>query len=187
MQVIYKIHTMLDHRHAMSLHVEVQPYHGVPWSRRSRPLHLITRKYWLYMKPAASVSGWGRWPNISDQIVGWARARTHRPWCMRTMQHALLSSKTATSKETGRITFCPSSSSHTSCRKLERSKWFKCVPATTQPTCSPNHFWLAHSGSSRIKLVCVDWKTFSEVHIRGSNTCCTLFSSSLFCPTGFSW
>ena len=187
MQVIYQIHTMLDHRHAMFLHMEVRPYHGVPWSRRSRLHHLIIRKSWLSMKPAASVSGWGRWPNISDQIVGCPRAQTHRPWCMRTMQHALLSSKTATSKETRQSIYCPSSSSRMIYRKQTRSKWSEYVPATTQPTCSPNHFRPTRSGSSHIRLGCVDWRTFSDVQNMGSNTCCTLFPSPWFCPTGFSW
>jgi len=68
-----------------------------------------------------------------------------------------------------------------------RSKCYKFVQVTIQPTYSLSHFRPLHSRSLRIRLGCVDWKTFSEVHNRGSNTCCTLFPSPWFCPTGFSW
>ena len=186
MQAIYQIHTMLDHIHDMSLHMEVRPYHSVLWNKPSRPHRLITRKYWPFMRPAARSSGWGRWPNMSNQIVGWSSAK-NRPWCSRTMRLALLSSKTAISKGTGQNIFCLSFSLPTIYKRPERSKWSKYDPVKIRPINSLRHFRPARSGSSRIRLGCVGWKTSTEVHIRGSSTCCTLFPSSWFCPTGFSW
>ena len=187
MQVIFRIHTMLDHRQAMFSHMVERPYHGVPWSRRSRPHHPTIRRSWPFMRPAVKLYGCGPWPTMSEFIVGWPKGETHQRSCMKTMQHAFLSLRTATSKETGRSTSCLSSSSRTSYRKPARSKWSKCVQVTTKLIYSPNHFLPRRSRSSRIRLGCVDWKTFSDVQNRGSNTCCTLFPSPWFCPIGFSW
>jgi len=103
-----------------------------------------------------------------------------RPSYMKIMQLALLNSKTGISKVTEPNIFYPSSSLPMSCRKLERSTSFRSGLVRTQPTSSPSHCPPAHSGSSRSRLACEDSRTFSDVQIRGSNVCCTLFPFSGF-------
>ncbi|KAL0684006.1 hypothetical protein Bca4012_050854 [Brassica carinata] len=75
-----------------------------------------------------------------------------RPSYMKIMQFALLNSKTGISKVAEPNIFYPSSSLPMSCRKPERSTSFRSGLVKTQPTSSPNHCPLAHSGSSRNKI-----------------------------------
>ena len=103
-----------------------------------------------------------------------------RPSYMKIMQLALLNSKTGISKVTEPNIFYPSSSLPMSCRKLERSTSFRSGLVKTQPTSSPNHCLLHIQEVHATRLARVDSRTFSDVQIRGSNVCCTLYPFSGF-------